>query len=237
MFPGNDLQWFDINHVSGLITTRLQMDRETQSDLQLLVSARDGGTSPKFATATVAITVEDENDESPQFLHQENGRLKLEISENTRVGSKITTVQAVDNDRGKNGSITYQLSSGVAVKYQGTFEINPSTGDIRVNSLLDRETLDKYELIVYAKDGGKPAKTSTMTINIDLVDTNDNSPIFYPLKYFIVIQSDFQQEEPLNLSREFSPLSPSSALTILMFSLMGASSATVSISMSAIRGC
>ena len=197
MFPGNDLQWFDINHVSGLITTRLQMDRETQSDLKLLVSARDGGTSPKFATATVAITVEDENDESPQFLHQENGRLKLEISENTRVGSKITTVQAVDNDRGKNGSITYQLSSGVAVKYQGTFEINPSTGDIRVNSLLDRETLDKYELIVYAKDGGKPAKTSTMTINIDLVDTNDNSPIFYPLKYFIVIQSDFQQEEPL----------------------------------------
>ena len=58
-FAGNDLQWFDINHVSGLITTRLNIDRETQAQLQLVVSARDGGTSPKFATATVAITVED----------------------------------------------------------------------------------------------------------------------------------------------------------------------------------
>ena len=31
-----DLQWFDINHMSGLITTRLNIDRETQAQLQLV---------------------------------------------------------------------------------------------------------------------------------------------------------------------------------------------------------
>ena len=191
------MQWFDINHDSGLITTRLNIDRETQSQLKLMVSARDGGTSPKFATATVAITVEDENDERPEFLHQEAGVQRLEVSENTRLGSKITRVEAVDNDRGRNGSITYQLSSSAAAQYPGSFQLNPGTGDLTVHSLLDRETQPGYELVVYARDGGQPAQTSTMTIKIDLVDTNDNSPVFYPLKYFIVIQSDFRQEEPV----------------------------------------
>ena len=144
------MQWSDINNDSGLITTRLNIDRETQSELQLVVSARDGGTSPKFATATVAIAVEDENDEWPEFLHQEDGELRLAVSENTRPGSRITTLQAVDNDRGKNGSITYQLGTSAAARYPGTFQLDPQTGDVTVHSLLDRETTAEYELTVYS---------------------------------------------------------------------------------------
>ena len=195
---GNDLQWFHIDHNSGLITTRMQIDREKQSEVNLKISARDGGTNPKFATATVAITIEDENDEAPVFLNKNSeGFLKLEVSENTRVGSKIATIQAVDNDRGRNGSITYQLSRGTQLKYPEYFQLDSTSGDLIVNNVLDRELIDKYDLVVFAEDGGKPSKTSTMSISIDVLDTNDNSPVFYPDRYFVVLQSDFVQEEPV----------------------------------------
>ena len=191
------MQWFDIHHNSGLISTRMLIDREQQSEVTLTVSARDGGTNPKFATATVSIVIEDENDETPEFLYQQSGVLSLEISENTRVGSTITTVQAVDNDRGSNGSVSYQFSSATHHKYPGVFEIDSSSGDIRIRSLLDRESEDNYQLIVTAKDGGQPSRTSSMTINIDILDVNDNSPVFYPEQYFVVLQSDFRSSEPV----------------------------------------
>ena len=168
-FVGNDLQWFSIHHNSGLITTRMQIDREKLAEVKLKISARDGGTSPKFATATVAVTIEDENDESPRFLLGRAGRLQLEISENTRVGSKIATLQAVDNDRGRNGSVRYQLGRGAESRYPGVFSLDPGTGDITVNSVLDRETSSSYQLTVFASDGGEPSRTSSMEVNIKVI--------------------------------------------------------------------
>ena len=174
----------------------MQMDREKQAEVNLKISARDGGTNPKFATAQVKITIEDENDEAPRFLQGSAGLLMLEISENTRVGSKITSVQAVDNDQGRNGSVGYSLSQATQARYPGVFSINSGTGDIIVNTVLDRETRTEYDLVVIAEDGGEPAQSSSVRVHIDVGDTNDNSPSFYPLKYFVVLQSDFSQEEP-----------------------------------------
>lgn len=174
----------------------MQIDREKQAAVNLKISARDGGTNPKFATAQVRISIEDENDESPRFLQGTAGLLSLDISENTRVGSKITTLQAVDNDQGRNGSVSYKLSRATAARYPGHFSINSGTGDLSVNTILDRETRAEYDLVVIAEDGGEPARSSSMTVHIDVSDTNDNAPSFYPLKYFVVLQSDFSQEEP-----------------------------------------
>ena len=112
----------------------MQIDREKQAEVNLKISARDGGTNPKFATAQVKITIEDENDEAPRFLQGSAGLLMLEISENTRVGSKITSVQAVDNDQGRNGSVGYSLSQATQARYPGVFSINSGTGDIIVNT-------------------------------------------------------------------------------------------------------
>ena len=160
------------------------------------ISARDGGTNPKFATAQVKITIEDENDESPRFLQGTAGLLTLKISENTRVGSRITSVQAVDNDQGRNGSVSYSLSRATQARYPGVFSISSGSGDITVKTVMDRETRAEYDLVVIAEDGGEPARASSLSVHIDVGDTNDNSPSFYPLKYFVVLQSDFSQEDP-----------------------------------------
>lgn len=45
------------------------MDRELQSSYQLLVIVQDGGAPPRSATGTIYVTVLDENDNAPAFLH------------------------------------------------------------------------------------------------------------------------------------------------------------------------
>ena len=45
-----------------------------------------------------------------------------------------------------------------------------------------------YSLLVQAVDSGIPAMSSTATVNIDISDVNDNSPVFTPANYTAVIQ-------------------------------------------------
>ena len=195
---GNNLQWFSINHHSGLITTRMQIDREKQGRVNLKVSARDGGTSPKFAHTEVSITIEDENDEAPTFLRP---NLDVQISENSPVGSRLTSLQAVDNDEGRNGTVAYRFTQDVEKLYPGMFQLNSASGDIVVASSLDRETQASYRLAAVAYDGGNPSRTSTVTVNIEVLDTNDNSPVFYPLNYFVVLQPDFPEDQEVEQIR------------------------------------
>lgn len=45
-----------------------------------------------------------------------------------------------------------------------------------------------YSLLIQAVDSGIPAMSSTATVNIDISDVNDNSPVFTPANYTAVIQ-------------------------------------------------
>ncbi len=45
-------------------------------------------------------------------------------------------------------------------------------------STLDRESRDTYELQIIAIDGGDPARSGSMDVNIVVSDANDNTPTF-----------------------------------------------------------
>jgi protocadherin Fat 4 len=180
----------------------MPIDRERLETIQLKISARDGGTSPKFAYTSVNITLLDENDEAPTFggLQDNAGyrdnRLELRVSELATVGTKLATLKAVDRDRGSNGTVRYQLSAadaGFTDKSTIPFGLNTETGELTVNSQLDRETVASYDLVVTAEDMGRPPLTSSLAINIQVEDVNDNAPIVYPTHYFVVLQPDFSE--------------------------------------------
>lgn len=59
--------WFQINAVSGLITTKSHIDCETDPVPQLTVIATDNGTPPLSSSATVLVTIHDVNDNEPIF--------------------------------------------------------------------------------------------------------------------------------------------------------------------------
>ena len=166
---------------------RMELDRERTETVVLKISARDGGTSPKVAETSVEITILDVNDISPVFSRQQ---AEVTVSEHSRPGTKIASLTATDRDKGKNGTVVYSI-----LEDSEHFKIDVQTGDLMVNSDLDRETVKEYDLQVLAADLGQPALTSTMQVKVKIGDINDNYPVFYPERYFVVLQSDFQQQD------------------------------------------
>ncbi|XP_063784896.1 protocadherin gamma-B1-like isoform X18 [Pseudophryne corroboree] len=148
------------------------LDRETQNIHKLTLTALDGGNPVRSGTALVRIIVTDANDNFPVFTQQV---YKVSVNENIPINTTIITVNATDRDEGINGQITYSFSKTSGnVHRTGTFSIDPINGEININSNLDFESTENYELSVQAKDGGGHAAHSKVLI--DVIDENDNAP-------------------------------------------------------------
>ncbi|CAH2221525.1 cadherin EGF LAG seven-pass G-type receptor 2 isoform X2 [Pelobates cultripes] len=166
---------FEIDHRSGVIRTRGPVDRESVAFYELLVEADDQGREPgpRSSTATVHISVEDENDNAPQFTEK---RYVAHVAEDIYTDSQLLVVTATDRDQGANAAVHYSILSGNA---RGLFSIDPQTGAIFLAGTLDFETGREHTLRVRAQDGGRPPLSNvTGLVSIQVLDVNDNAPAF-----------------------------------------------------------
>ena len=182
---GNEQQWFDIDAITGLITTHSRLDRERQDAVELRISARDGGPNPRWAYTHIKITILDENDERPMFVGQREKR--VELSENTPPNTMVALLTAVDHDQGTNGSVSYAFDADTEQRYPAIFAIDTTTGRVTTRTKLDRELIGQYEIKVVARDQGNPPLSSTATVVLRVADANDNSPEFYPQQYLVAV--------------------------------------------------
>ncbi len=163
---------FIIGTESGEIVANVGFDREQYSSYSLSVEARDNGIPQLTGTATVIVEILDRNDKTPIFSQNE---YNISIPENITVGVEILQVEAMDQDVGLNGEVTYSITSGDDLSH---FSINASSGSIQVNDNLDRETIDQYILSVQALDSGSPPNTASVFVYITITDEGDNPPVF-----------------------------------------------------------
>uniref|UniRef100_A0A3Q3ES07 FAT atypical cadherin 3b n=1 Tax=Kryptolebias marmoratus TaxID=37003 RepID=A0A3Q3ES07_KRYMA len=171
---GNELGKFTVDRKLGSISVADDLDFEVCKDFYITVEAWDSG-SPPLSTATmVIIELMDVNDNAPVF---DQGIYNVLISEDASVGQTVTRVFAEDLDSQVNGRITYSILKGDRSNH---FWIDPVTGVLKVNKRLDRELVSRYSLSVQAFDSGSPAMSSTVAVNVDISDVNDNPPDFSP---------------------------------------------------------
>ncbi|XP_060759033.1 cadherin EGF LAG seven-pass G-type receptor 1 isoform X4 [Neoarius graeffei] len=166
---------FEIDSRNGLVRVGVRPDRETMAQYMLIVEANDQGKDPgpRSATATVHITVEDENDNSPQFSEK---RYVVQVPENVPVNTRVAQVEATDKDEGNNAKVHYSIIKG---NVKGQFYIHSLTGVIDVINPLDYETHRDYSLGIKAQDGGRPPLiNSTGLVIVQVIDINDNAPMF-----------------------------------------------------------
>uniref|UniRef100_A0A665WYD0 Cadherin EGF LAG seven-pass G-type receptor 1a n=1 Tax=Echeneis naucrates TaxID=173247 RepID=A0A665WYD0_ECHNA len=166
---------FEIDSRNGLVRIRERPDRETRAQYQLIVEANDQGKDPgpRSATATVNISVEDDNDNYPQFSEK---RYVVQVPENVAVNTKVIQVEATDKDEGNNGKVHYSIING---NIKGQFYIHSPTGVIDVINPLDYEMIREYNLRIKAQDGGRPPLINgTGMVVVQVVDVNDNAPMF-----------------------------------------------------------
>ncbi|KAK3521177.1 hypothetical protein QTP70_000497 [Hemibagrus guttatus] len=147
-----------------------ELDREQQKDIDLILTALDGGIPQRSGTAVIHITVLDANDNVPVFSQPV---YKVVLAENAPVGTEVVTVSAEDADEGANGAVTYEFSR-IADNAAQLFTIDSLTGQIKVSGVIDYEEEKYYEIRVQAKDGSGLASTASLII--DIADENDNAP-------------------------------------------------------------
>lgn len=163
----------EIDADTGIISTAVVLDRESRDKYKFVAATLTG------EMIRVEIEVEDVNDHSPVFRSDE---VNVEVSELSPVGSRFQLEGARDADEGEFGTQGYRITD---VEMLDLFRLEYRVGsethsslDLILISKLDRETQDFYSFIVEAFDGGIPARTGTLTLNVQVLDENDNPPIF-----------------------------------------------------------
>ncbi|XP_020568669.1 protocadherin-17 isoform X4 [Oryzias latipes] len=177
----------DVDPQSGLLYTKQRIDRETlckrnpKCQLSMEVFANDK------EICMIKIDIQDINDNSPVFP---SDQIDIDISENAVPGTRFPLTSAHDPDAGENGLKTYQITRddynlfSLEVKSRGDGTKFP---ELVIQRPLDREERSHHTLILSATDGGEYPRSGTMQINVKVIDSNDNSPVFDPPSYVVEI--------------------------------------------------
>ncbi|XP_021030878.1 protocadherin-15 isoform X2 [Mus caroli] len=164
---------FVINKTTGLVSIAAGVELIVGQTYALTVQASDNAppAERRHSICTVYIEVLPPNNQSPPRFPQL--MYSLEVSEAMRIGAILLNLQATDRE---GDPITYAIENGDP---QRVFNLSETTGILSLGKALDRESTDRYILIVTASDG-RPDGTSTATVNIVVTDVNDNAPVFDP---------------------------------------------------------
>lgn len=168
--PG--VQNFFIDIISGDIFAMVSLDREVTDFHELTVQVTDFGVPPLSSTATVAISVLDINDNIPQFSE---AVYRMDILENLPMGSSVVGAVATDADEGSNSDIRFSI-----VQDSVPFQIDIVSGLIQTTMTLDREAVALWTFDVSVTDLGSPPLSSFATVEVSVLDENDNEPVISP---------------------------------------------------------
>ncbi|XP_036971331.1 cadherin-2-like isoform X1 [Acanthopagrus latus] len=166
----------------GLLTVVKPVDFELTRSFMLTVEAENevalsrGIHLPRQSTATVSVRILDIN-ESPEFSPSPKS---IKLEEGLTARSLLTTFTAQDPDRFMRQTVRYSKMYDPA----NWLEIDPVNGQISTIAILDRESPyvknNLYNVTFMASDNGIPPASGTGTLQMYLLDINDNAPHVFP---------------------------------------------------------
>ncbi|CAB0007597.1 unnamed protein product [Nesidiocoris tenuis] len=168
---------FKIDPDAGIITTRHTFDRDEparEKEVYVTVRATDNGKPQLDDVCTIKITIEDINDNSPVF---DKVNYQESVPQDLPQDREVMRISATDIDDGNNSKVLYDLQA-VRIEDRGYFRIDQNTGVIFLNRTIDRSAGQKYNLRATATDQGENQLSSTINLDIMVVESNKKSPSF-----------------------------------------------------------
>lgn len=168
---------FRLKHVQGgnyMIVTNGTLDREKVTWYNITLLARDHGDPPLSSVKHVSVHVVDENDNAPVFS---TNIYKASFEETNRTGYQMLQVQAHDVDLDLSGRVSYFIRNVSGADVNAYFSVHRSSGVIRARRPLDYEESRSHSFVVEAVDQGHPPLSGTATVQIQVLDLNDNYPV------------------------------------------------------------
>ncbi len=168
---------FSVNQNDGVLYVNGKLDREEvcERSTPCLINLKIALENP-LEIHYVTVDVIDVNDHAPVFQDQEK---HLEISETVLPGARFQLQAARDPDSGSHSVQTYKLSHTDFFRIEVIDRDEDGKAPVLIlQKPLDREITKTMKLQLTALDGGRPPKSGTMDIVIDVLDINDNAPVF-----------------------------------------------------------
>ncbi|XP_069055833.1 protocadherin gamma-A6-like [Pleurodeles waltl] len=175
------LKTFTLNSTTGEISLTEELDFEESEFYDFEVQGSDASFSSRCHVLIEIINI---NDNSPEILI--SSTLK-QVSENSPSGTVIALLEIFDRDSGVNGVVTCFLPPFLP------FQLQKSVGtyySLVTDGALDREQFSQYNITITAIDGGTIPLSTTKTINLEITDENDNSPVFKQTSYYAYIMEN-----------------------------------------------
>ncbi|KAM9311548.1 protocadherin gamma-C5-like [Gastrophryne carolinensis] len=163
-----------------VLVTDGNLDRETQAQYIIELTASDLGSPALSSKMTVTLQVSDVNDNAPIFTQSTYNAF---IKENSDPGTLLCTVSATDADEGSNADLVYSIAeSQIDGSSVSSFVyINSNTGDLYAQRSYDYELIQTLQITIKVEDSGSPKLFSIVPFFIFVLDSNDNPPtLLYP---------------------------------------------------------
>ncbi|XP_035415485.1 protocadherin alpha-2-like [Cygnus atratus] len=167
------------------LVLREALDRERVSEYEVEVRAEDGGAPPLRASRGLRVPVSDVNDNAPAFAQAVYTVL---ARENNAAGAELARLWARDPDEAGNGRVSYSVAEGGAGAGSGSgwrpassyVSVDAESGRLWALQPLDYEELQVLQFEVRAVDAGEPPLCGNATVQLFVVDENDNAPALLP---------------------------------------------------------
>uniref|UniRef100_A0A8C7KYJ8 Protocadherin-15 n=1 Tax=Oncorhynchus kisutch TaxID=8019 RepID=A0A8C7KYJ8_ONCKI len=190
--------YFSLNKTTAELLLLKPVSRDLYTKFTLIIKAEQDNGHPLPAYAELIIDVLDENNQAPYFQFQS---YQGYVSESSPVGTTISAssnltaplgIIALDKDieESKDPLVTVTLDD-----FSTSFAITPTgiTRYLRLLKPVDREKQMTYTFTMMASDGVQ--ESTRVTVNILVIDANDNTPTFGEVSYSVKVFTDMQQGE------------------------------------------
>ncbi|XP_051926761.1 protocadherin Fat 2 isoform X1 [Hippocampus zosterae] len=171
---GNETDFFDIDHQSGLIFLKQVLDHESVNRFRLKIQVVDNGSIALSGETVVLVNVTDVNDNPPDFV---SSHFQASLDESAKCGHIVIKIQASDPDIADANHLKYKILSGNEDRY---FNINETSGIISFSNICKRNLDPYYNLTVAVSDG---VFQKSAPVNIDMINSNRHSPYFRQSTY------------------------------------------------------
>ncbi|KAM9719590.1 protocadherin-8-like [Menidia menidia] len=170
-----------LDPASGSLYALRSFNYEVMKQLELRISASDGGSPPLTGAATVHVRVVDQNDNAPAITQPplNNGSAEVPLPRGAPAGYVVARVEARDADEGVNAELSYGLAAGEPSR----FSVNKATGEIYLSQPLSHDVDETLSVTVTVSDNGRPARTSTATLHFLVVagsPPNSDRTVYQP---------------------------------------------------------
>ena len=186
---------FRIDARTGSVYVNGQIDYERDRYFLLTIVATSVS-RPLLTTAVqLEVNVTDLNDNAPQISVNTLTRSGHgHLAENSQIGTFVAHIVVSDADEGVNAETNCIVQTDL-------FKLDPISGSggseykLVSDASFDREEKARYDVKIVCEDSGNLA--SSVTLDIDVIDENDNDPVFSQSAYSVQLEENSKPLIPL----------------------------------------